>query len=69
MLNNVTVETLYDVFNERLVARRPYVIATNLTPTALKARYGERIASRLLDAGLTTLIKLSGQDVRVAQRK
>lgn len=64
MMRNITVEYLFTLLNEREAGRRHTVIATNLLPVALKERYGERVASRLLDreAGITALFK--GKDLR-----
>ena len=64
MMRNITVEYLFTLLNERAAAKRHTVVATNLTPTELKERYGERVASRLLDknAGVTALCH--GKDLR-----
>ena len=64
MMRNITVEYLFTLLNERNAARRHTVVATNLTPVQLRERYGERVASRLLDrtAGATLLFK--GKDLR-----
>jgi hypothetical protein len=40
------------------------VIATNLTPVELKERYGERVASRLLDRSACGKIPFTGKDLR-----
>ena len=64
MLRNVTVEYLFMLLNERFAARRHTIIATNLTPVQLKARYGERVASRLLDRGTVACVQLKGKDLR-----
>lgn len=66
LLNNITVEYLFNLMNERLSSRRHTVIATNLLPSDLKARYGERVMSRLLDKGLCTAIRLTGADLRLS---
>ena len=64
MMRNITVEYLFTLLNERIAARRHTVIATNLTPPQLKERYGERVASRLLDKSLCRAIWLKGKDLR-----
>ena len=64
MMRNITVEYLFTLMNERIAARRHTVIATNLTPVQLKERYGERVASRLLDRGSCASIQLKGRDLR-----
>jgi DNA replication protein DnaC len=65
LLNNITVEYLFTLLSERSAARRHTVIATNLLPGDLMARYGERVMSRLLDKGLSTAIRLTGADLRL----
>ncbi len=66
MMNNITVEYLFTLFNERGAARRHTVIATNLLPGDLMARYGERVMSRLLDKNFCTAIRLTGADLRLS---
>ena len=65
MMRNITIEYLFMLLNERMAARRHTVVATNLTPTQLKERYGERVASRLLDKTRGTHILLKGKDLRM----
>lgn len=65
MYNNVTIETLFFIVNERLLAGAPLVLATNLTNNELKQRYGERLTSRILDATQFARLVLSGKDVRL----
>ena len=64
MMRNITVEYLFTLLNERSAAKRHTAVATNLLPSQLLERYGERVASRLLDttAGITALFK--GKDLR-----
>ena len=65
MMRNITVEYLFTLLNERNAAKRHTVVATNLTPAQLKERYGERVASRLLDRTCTALPPLfKGKDLR-----
>lgn len=64
MMRNITIEYLFTLLNERAAARRHTVIATNLTPAQLKERYGERVASRLLDRRLCGAVQLKGKDLR-----
>ena len=65
MMNHITVEYLFTLLNERPAARRHTVIATNLSPMQLHARYGERVFSRVLNRNLGATIKLTGKDVRL----
>lgn len=64
MMRNITIEYLFTLLNERIAAGRHTVIATNLTPAQLKERYGERVASRLLDRRLCGAVQLKGKDLR-----
>ena len=65
MMNNITLEYLFTLLNERVAARRHTVIATNLFPAEIQQRYGERLMSRLLDKRLCAVLEFSGADVRV----
>jgi len=65
MMRNITVEYLFTLLNERMAARRHTVIATNLSPLQLQERYGERVASRLLDRSRTAAMMLKGKDLRL----
>ena len=62
---NITEENLYNLINERLLAKRPFVISTNLTPKELIEKYGERIAGRILANETTAVIKFEGKDMRL----
>ena len=64
MMRNITLEYLFTLLNERIAAKRHTVIATNLTPPQLKERYGERVASRLLDRSICAPVQFKGKDLR-----
>ena len=64
MMRNITVEYLFTLLNERNAAKRHTVVATNLTPPQLKERYGERVASRLLDTTAGAAVLFEGRDLR-----
>jgi hypothetical protein len=64
MLRNITVEYLFTLLNERCAAKLHTVVATNLSIIQIKERYGERVASRLLDTSKCVLIRLGGRDLR-----
>ena len=64
MLRNITVEYLFTLLNERCAAGRATLIATNLSPAELKERYGERVASRLLDRSRCVTVRMAGADLR-----
>lgn len=64
-LRNITLEYLFLLLNERMANNRHTVIATNLNPKQLIARYDERIASRIADRRRGVTMQLGGRDVRL----
>jgi len=64
-IKNVTQEHIYNIINERLIQNRPFIITTNLNPAGLLQKYDQRIASRILSAGTSTLIEFKSRDQRV----
>ena len=67
-MENITLEQLFQLMNVRRSRRLAMVFSTNLTMRELKARYTERIASRLLDSGLCRVVPLKGADVRLTKQ-
>lgn len=65
MLENITVEQLFNLINERQNARLCTVLSTNLTLTELKSRYTERVLSRLLDKRNCLALHFMGEDIRL----
>ena len=65
IMENITVEYLFLLLNERRANALPTLVATNLTLDELKARYSERISSRLLDRSTTQMLRFFGRDVRL----
>ena len=65
MLENITVEQLFNLINERQNARLCTVLSTNLSLTEIKGRYTERISSRLLDKRACQTLHFLGEDVRL----
>ena len=63
MTNEFTVSALYAVMNTRLNLRRPTILNTNLTGREIKAKYTDRIASRIL--GDYKPLVFVGTDVRL----
>ena len=61
--NQFTLSCLYMILDTRINLRRPTVINTNLTGKEVKARYGDRIASRLFSSDFRALL-FSGTDIR-----
>ena len=65
ILQNVTIEYLYTILNERLVKNRATCISSNLdSATKILDRYGERIYSRLANKQLSLNIPFKGKDNR-----
>lgn len=65
---NITIEMLFTLLNERMRARAHTLIATNLSAQQLLERYGDRVASRLLNAGDTLVLGFAGTDLRTSGR-
>lgn len=68
MVPNVTVETIFRILNERAAAQLPTVFITNLDREGLFTRYGERVASRMIDGALTSIVVLRGDNLRTRMR-
>ena len=68
MVPNVTVETFFRILNERGADRLPTVLISNLDREALYERYGERVASRMIDGALTAIVLLKGDNLRTRVR-
>lgn len=66
---NVSVEYLYLILSERLRNHKKTIITTNLNPNEFIDRYGERIYSRVFDKSRSTLISLTGEDLRTDNNK
>ena len=64
MMQNITIEQLFNLLNERQLNRRHTVISTNLTMAELKERYTERVSSRLMDESSWRRLVFTGSDVR-----
>ena len=68
MIPNVTVESFFRILNERGAAQRPTVLISNLDREGLFERYGERVASRMIDGALTAIVLLRGENLRTRVR-
>lgn len=68
MVPNVTVETVFRILNERGADRLPTVLISNLDREGLFERYGERVASRMIDGALTSVVLLTGDNLRTRIR-
>ena len=64
LMENITVTQLFNLLNERQNAERHTIISTNLNVTDLKARYTERVTSRLIDESRCRIVRFIGEDVR-----
>ena len=69
LIENVTVEELFNILNERQNAGLCTVISTNLTLENLQNRYTERVASRLADTRNCNFLGLMGKDLRNSGRR
>ena len=64
-LNNVTIEYLYLIINQRLESQRNTIITTNLNINELKDSYDERIMSRISNKQTCVQTMLQGNDLRL----
>ena len=62
-----TVSALYNLINNRLMAKRPMIVNTNLMPEALSEKYSPAVASRLL--GEFMALRFFGDDIRLLKKK
>jgi len=62
----VTSSALFDIVNQRLLANKPTIISTNLSPPELARHYSERTVSRF--TGYYQMIKFFGEDIRVKKK-
>ena len=66
IINNVTINYLYNVLSEREERHLPTIITTNLNDELLSQRYGDRIFSRLHNKLIGNFILVEGKDLRHA---
>ena len=64
LMLNVTVESIFSLLNERLLANRATCIISNYSLNELTDRFGERVTSRLLDRDVFRHIRLTGHNLR-----
>ena len=67
MPGQFTTAALYGLLNERLMARRPMIITTNLNVDELAKRYSPQIASRIY--GEFQRLTFVGSDIRVLKNR
>ena len=68
LMQNVTVEQLFNLLNERQNRGLSTVISTNLDMAKFRERYTERIASRLSDSRCK-ILNLLGKDIRIEESR
>lgn len=66
LANTFTVSKLFQVLNERSLARKSTVISTNLSLQEFRDVYSERIFSRITSS--YTLLKFTGSDIRIRKK-
>ncbi len=64
MMQNITVEQLFNLINERQAKGLSTVLSTNLRLDELRNRYTERIVSRLNNPKRCLILTLAGKDLR-----
>lgn len=64
LMQNITVEQIFRLINERQNRNLATVISTNLTLEELRERYTERTVSRMTDSRNSHVIPLAGEDIR-----
>jgi len=64
MMQNVTIEQLFNLIDERQRKGLSTVISTNLNEKDLKERYTERIVSRITDRKKCYFLPIEGVDIR-----
>ncbi|MBR3019295.1 MAG: ATP-binding protein [Clostridia bacterium] len=67
LMENITVEQIYNLLSSREKRRLYTVITTNLSREEMKKRYTERVISRLLDTRAGMAIAFRGQDIRLTR--
>ena len=68
LMQNVTVEQLFNLLNERQNRNLSTVISTNLDMAKFRERYTERIASRLRGSRCK-IIPMYGKDIRIGESR
>lgn len=68
ILNNITLDYLYLILNERLISGKSTIINSNLDLEKLIDRYGERIFSRIVNKRDGLTIKFNGEDLRLKRQ-
>ncbi len=67
LMENITVEQIYNLLNARLLRGLYTAVSTNLSREELRGRYTERVSSRLLDTRTGMAIFFQGKDIRLTR--
>ena len=62
----VTIASLFDIINHRLITKKPMVISTNLDQNSLMEHYSERIVSRFIAS--YQIVKFFGRNIRISKK-
>ena len=65
LFESITVETFYNVLNERTLRNLGTAVSTNLSRVEMEKRYTERFTSRLLDGRVCLDVPFYGKDLRL----
>ncbi len=57
---------LYNICNSRMLAKKPVIVNTNLTPSQMKDDYTERFVSRIF--GNAQVLDFLGEDIRIIKK-
>lgn len=68
MYNNITVEYLFALINERIENKRATLFVTNQSFENCCKRYDERLASRMFDSMITERIAFFGENLRLKKK-
>ena len=68
LMENITVEQIYHLLNARLSRGLYTAVSTNLSREELRARYTERVSSRLLDTRTGMAVFFQGKDIRLTRQ-
>ena len=66
LINSFTISNLFEIINQRNIQGKSTIISTNLDLEELKAKYSERIMSRLLDS--YNVYNIYGDNIRYQKR-
>jgi len=65
-LSPIGQSVLYNIVNTRILKHLPTIINSNLSPTQIEERYGQRLTSRIF--GCYKTLKFVGKDIRIQKR-